>query len=138
MLIKTCAKCGKVIQYPQTYCTTCLAVVLEEREKLRKEAKRKYDREYSRTRDKTYHKFYDSKEWKIASRAYMRDIGYKCEDCGVLATEVHHIEPIQTAEGWDKRLDRDNFRAQCIACHNQKHKRFVKRKTPLDPMKGGG
>lgn len=138
MLIKTCAKCGKVIQYPQTYCTACLAVVLAEREERQKEAKRKYDREYSKKRDKTFHKFYLSKDWKITSRAYMRDVGYRCEDCGSIATEVHHITPIQTTEGWDRRLDPDNLRAQCTTCHNDKHKRFVKRKTPLDPMKGRG
>ena len=44
-----------------------------------------------------------------------------------MATEVHHIKPIQTDEGWERRLDYDNTKSVCIECHNYYHNRFQKK-----------
>ena len=56
----------------------------------------------------------------------------QCEDCRnvgrvTVATEVHHIEPIRTAAGWERRLDQSNLVVLCPACHNKRHKRFGSR-----------
>lgn len=64
---------------------------------------------------------------------------YKCEDCIEenkkdsnyiiqLAEEVHHLEFIETPEGWKRRLDYYNLRALCHRHHDKRHKRFQKRK----------
>lgn len=128
MLIKFCKRCGAVIRYPRTYCESCQALVNEEREAYRTEAKRKADREYNRRRDPKYIRFYNSEDWKILSATYIQDRGYRCECCGKIATEVHHVDPIQTPSGWDRRLDYTNLEALCTACHNKRHGRFQPRK----------
>jgi uncharacterized protein (DUF362 family) len=38
--------------------------------------------------------------------------------------DVDHIIPLDTPEGWARRLDPDNCRALCVPCHNKKHGRF--------------
>ena len=49
--------------------------------------------------------------------------------CQGLATEVHHIKPIQTRDGWDKRLEWENLEAVCTSCHNGRHpEKFGRRK----------
>ena len=64
---------------------------------------------------------------------------YRCEDCieeykkdnkykMQLAEEVHHLQFIETPEGWLRRLDYDNLRALCHAHHDKRHNRFQKRK----------
>jgi 5-methylcytosine-specific restriction protein A len=53
-----------------------------------------------------------------------------CEACdarGILikpARHVHHVEPIDTEEGWAKRLVITNLQSLCLPCHNR-----VKRDT---------
>lgn len=59
---------------------------------------------------------------------YTQDKGYRCEECGAIASEVHHIVPIQTDEGWERRLDYNNLECVCVYCHNKKHGRFIKKK----------
>ena len=63
---------------------------------------------------------------------------YRCEDCIEenkkdpsyeiqLAEEVHHLEFIETPEGWKRRLDYYNLRALCHSHHDKRHNRFQKK-----------
>ena len=85
------------------------------------------NKRYNKTRDPKYGRFYNGVEWRTLSRKRLQDDGYKCVMCGAFASEVDHIVPIQTPEGWDKRLDYDNTRSLCLDCHNKRHNRFKKR-----------
>ncbi len=121
---KLCAKCGRLIEYPNRYCDSCRALY----ESQSKEAEKEANKNYNRKRDRRYLRFYQSKEWNILKNKYMQDKGYKCELCKSLATEVHHIEPIQTEAGWVRRLDYTNLMLVCVKCHNKIHGRFIPRK----------
>ncbi len=87
---------------------------------------RDYAREYGERKeseDPKYRKFYRSKEWRMTSRKYLQHAGYRCEVCGRQGTDVHHVKPIQTPEGWDRRFDFDNLKLLCVSCHNDAHGR---------------
>lgn len=127
MLIKQCAKCGIYIPYGKSYCPECERIVLEEREKRKRESIKRYNRTYDKTkRDDRARKFYVSKEWRMLSARYLQDKMYRCERCGNIATQVHHKEHIQTETGWHRRLDITNLEALCLQCHNEEHGRFKK------------
>ena len=127
MLLKSCGRCGNLIPYGRAYCDKCTLVVEAEREDRLKLSKRQADRRYNKTRDPKYLRFYNSKEWRILSRVCLQEGGYRCRKCGAYASEVDHIKPIQTPEGWELRLDKSNLQPLCVDCHNAKHKRFIKR-----------
>lgn len=59
--------------------------------------------------------------------------GYRCEakldGCQGIAAEVHHIKPIQTAEGWKLRLDWSNIEALCTSCHNKRHPEKLRKRS---------
>ena len=132
MLWKACPRCKKIIPHGLPYCATCAPLAEAEREAKRERKaeylRKKYQRKYNSKRDPKYIAFYRSKEWKATSRAKMADAHYKCEaklaGCTTIAVEVHHVKPIQTDEGWHERLEWDNLKAVCIACHNTLHDRF--------------
>ena len=124
MLLKSCGRCGDLIPYGASYCSKCLPIVTAEREARLKDTKRKNNREYNKGRDPRYTRFYNSSDWRILSAKRLQDDGYQCAWCGKIATEVDHIEEIQTPEGWEKRLDYDNTRSLCHDCHNKRHNRF--------------
>lgn len=128
MLLKSCKRCGNLIPYGSVYCSSCLPIVLAEREERLRELKKEGNRRYNKKRDPKYIRFYRSSEWKILSRKRLQDDGYKCVKCCKMASEVDHIKPIQTDEGWEHRLDYDNTQSLCLDCHNAKHNRFKKRK----------
>lgn len=128
MLTKVCKKCGKFIPYPFVYCDDCQKVVDAQRAKRKEEAKRKAQKNYNKKRNPKYTRFYNSIQWRTLSMKYTQDKGYRCEECGAIASEVHHIVPIQTDEGWERRLDYNNLECLCVRCHNKKHYRFVKKK----------
>jgi 5-methylcytosine-specific restriction endonuclease McrA len=128
MILKLCAKCGKPTAYPARYCSTCLPIVLAEREKREAEVKAKADKAYNARRDPKYPIFYHSQAWRMLSARYLQGHIYKCEACGGLAVEVHHKIPIQTPEGWERRFDITNLKAVCIECHNKEHGRFQRRR----------
>lgn len=123
MLLKPCSKCGRLIPYGKSYCDNCVIKVQSDREASKKES----DKRYNKTRDLKYVRFYNSKEWRILSRSRLQHDGYKCVKCGKVASEVDHIIPIQTPQGWDLRLDFNNTQSLCLQCHNKKHNRFIKR-----------
>ena len=144
MIVKMCAKCGKIIEYPNSYYSKCKAIVDKQKDEIRRRSNRKYNK----TRDPKYVKFRKSKQWKMLKERYLQDLqykyndvkyAYKCEDCIEenkkdsnykihLAEEVHHLQFIETPEGWLRRLDYNNLRALCHAHHDKRHNRFQKRK----------
>lgn len=136
MLLKACPRCKRMIPHGLSYCAECAPIAEAQRAEARErkaEYKRKqYNKKYNRQRDPKYLAFYRSKEWKITSRTKLQQASYKCQaqlpGCTTLAVEVHHIKPIQTAEGWDLRLDWDNLEPLCTACHNARHQRFKTKK----------
>lgn len=135
MLLKACPRCKRMIPHGMAYCRDCAPIAEAQRadaqERKAQHNRKKYNQKYNRQRDPKYLAFYRSKEWKITSRTKLQQAGYKCEaklpGCTRLAVEAHHIKPIQTAEGWDLRLDWDNLEAVCTSCHNNRHQRFKKK-----------
>lgn len=132
MLLKSCNRCGTLIQYGAVYCTICKPIVEQEREARRIESNKASNRRYNKTRDPKYIRFYNSSDWRILSRKRLQDDGYKCVKCGKIASEVDHIKPIQIPGGWELRLDIDNLQSLCIGCHNAKHERFKKKRKRLE------
>ncbi len=125
MIVKPCPRCGKVMAYGPAYCTDCTPLATQELEEIRQRNAERKQKAYNRRRDPKYLAFYRSKDWKAQSRAKLQAVAYKCEarltGCQGLAVEVHHIKPIQTREGWDKRLEWENLEAVCTSCHNGRH-----------------
>ena len=136
MLLKSCKRCGNLIPYGRVYCTTCQPIVDAQREARRVENKRASDRRYNKTRDPKYGRFYKSAGWRTLSKKRLQDDGYKCVKCGEIASEVDHIIPIQTPEGWERRLDYDNTQSLCLECHNIKHNRFKKKAKTRNRLEG--
>lgn len=127
-IIKLCAKCKKPIVYPNRYCLKCQSIYEEEV----KENERLTNRRYNQKRDKKYIRFYNSNEWNQLKNKRLQDSNYMCERCKELgkrtiATEVHHIVPIQIERGWERRLDYTNTKSVCTSCHNYYHDRFKKK-----------
>ena len=131
-----CPRCKRLIPVGIAYCEDCRPVAeaqaAEAIERRRAFKRAKYNKAYNQRRDPKYGRFYNSVDWRTLSRAKLQDCGYKCEakldGCQRLAVEVHHIEPIKTPEGWDKRLEWDNLMGVCIACHNVLDGKTFKRK----------
>ena len=131
MILKSCHRCGTLIQYGSTYCTICKPIVEQEREARRLEYSKEANKRYNKKRDPKYIRFYNSSEWRVLSLKRLQDEGYRCVKCKAIASEVDHIVPIQTPEGWERRLDYNNLQSLCLACHNAKHDRFKKRDRRL-------
>lgn len=128
-LLKACPRCRRLIPHGLPYCADCAPIAEAERQaKQERRAEylaKKYNRQYNQRRaqeDPKYRQFRNSKPWKMTSRAKLQACGYKCEakleGCQRTACEVHHIQPLKTPEGWERRLDWDNLQGVCIACHN--------------------
>ncbi len=126
MAVHPCPRCNRLIPVGVQYCEDCRpeaeAQAAEAIERRRAYKVAKYNKDYNRRRDPKYLAFYRSKDWRITSKAKLQDCGYKCEakleGCKGLAMEVHHVKPLKTEEGWDRRLDWSNLQGVCISCHN--------------------
>lgn len=127
MLLKPCGRCGRPILYGVGYCSECAPIVQAQREERIAQSKRESNRRYNQKRDPKYTRFYNSKEWRVLSLSRLQYDNYKCVKCGAIASEVDHIKPIQTPEGWELRLEFNNTRSLCLECHNKRHNRFNKR-----------
>lgn len=143
MIVKMCAKCKRIIEYPNRYCSKCQKIVDEQAEEIKKRSNIRYNK----TRDPKLVKFRKSDEWQRLKNKYLQDLqhkygdvkyAYKCEDCIEenrknsdykiqLAEEVHHLVFIETPEGWLRRLDYNNLRALCHMHHDKRHNRFQKK-----------
>ena len=67
--------------------------------------------------------FYNSKEWRRVSSAYMSSKSYICERCGKPATICHHKKWLNAQNVHDPSiaLNFDNLEALCQECHNAEH-----------------
>jgi len=67
--------------------------------------------------------FYNSKEWRRVSAAYMSSKLYICERCGKPAQICHHKKWLNEKNVHDPEtaLSFDNLEALCIECHNAEH-----------------
>lgn len=75
-------------------------------------------------------RFYKSNEWKIARTMKIASVGGRCEKCGDVGTEVHHIIHL-TPENVDNpeiSINQDNLLLLCKECHNKEHERFTDKK----------
>lgn len=68
-------------------------------------------------------KFYESKQWRRISAAYMSSKSYICEECGKPATICHHKIWLDGSNVKDPEiaLNFDNLEALCLDCHNRIH-----------------
>lgn len=121
MLMKRCVRCGALFSYSSSSrCPDCEKKYQAEAPKIQADTAKRYNRK----RNQKETAFYRSKEWKTLRNWYSQKAGFKCEECGKLGTEVHHIVPIQKPEGWNRRLDPKNLKLLCTACHNKIHKKL--------------
>ena len=67
--------------------------------------------------------FYNSKEWRRVSAAYLSSKLYICERCGKPAQICHHKKWLNESNVHDPEtaLSFDNLEALCIECHNAEH-----------------
>lgn len=72
--------------------------------------------------------FYSSKQWQDCREAYLKTVGYKCEDCQAKGIEtpaviVHHIVEIRPQNINDPAvtLNFANLKAVCRQCHADEH-----------------
>lgn len=138
MLMKPCPRCKRMMPYGPAYCPECKPIAEAQLQAIQERNAKQKAAKYNRARDPKYKAFYNSKGktgWKTLSRAYLQAAGYKCQahltaDCQGIATEVHHVVPIQTPEGWARRLDWTNLEAVCTVCHNLRHPEKLRRATP--------
>ena len=131
-ILKPCPKCKRLIPHGWSYCPDCKPIAEAEREAAKEQRRLQYNKQYNSRRDPKYLTFYRSKAWRTTSKAKLHSVGYRCEGhlqgCTGIACEVHHIKPIQTPEGWEKRLEWENLEALCTACHNGRHPEKFKKK----------
>lgn len=76
-----------------------------------------------------YKLFYQGREWKSLRAYKFTEAKGLCEECLVkgkivAGKEIHHIIPIETEEGWERRYDITNLRCLCPSCHNKAHERI--------------
>jgi 5-methylcytosine-specific restriction protein A len=125
MALKKLCRCGKVIDYNQTYCNEC--------EKTHRQERAASNKHYDKyTRDKSAAAFYNSPEW-IKTREYTL-AKYKGLDLYaffilnkiVYADTVHHI--VELKENWDRRLDVNNLFPLSSSNHNAIHTMYEKDK----------
>lgn len=78
--------------------------------------------------------FYDSKEWKNVRKMKMLEANYRCEKCGNVAEEVHHIIVLNESNITNPMitLNVKNLIALCKDCHNKEHGRFKKTNIKFD------
>lgn len=135
MLMKRCPRCKRMMPYGPAYCAECKPLAEAELQAIRDRNAKKRASTYNRARDPKYLTFYRSKAWRTLSRSFLQAAGYKCQarlstDCTRTATEAHHVEPIQTPGGWERRLDWSNLEAVCTVCHNLRHPEKLRKATP--------
>lgn len=129
VLLKLCSKCGAATPNHNAICDRCA----ERLPAMQRERHAGYDKH----RDPAKVAFYRSGPWRALRLRKLESIGYRCEECvrewqaGLrreedieLATEVHHIEPLEV--NWARRLDITNLKGDCKAHHSAEeshHKR---------------
>lgn len=131
MIIKKCARCGKLTPYGARWCEVCKPICEAEEEQRRQERQKARQRKADQARkDDPVRAFYRSKEWRTLSAAYLQSRRWRCERCGRVAECVHHKKYIKSPGGWDVRLEWGNLEALCSRCHAEEHERSRGRSKP--------
>ena len=104
-------------------CTTYVrrrGLYCEAHEQQGRNARRERDRFYDQhQRNPNARVFYNSAGWQRA-RAIKLAHNPTCERCcRAWARHVHHVKPITTPEGWERRLDQKYLKSLCPPCHNE-------------------
>ena len=74
------------------------------------------------TREETRRKVYNTPRW-VRLREWKLTRDPVCR-CGVLATQVHHVEPIRSGgEAWEP----SNLESVCFRCHQRRHEKPERR-----------
>ena len=68
---------------------------------------------------------YATREWALLRLAKLREMNYRCEQCGTYAREVHHVVPLHA--GGPVLPELDGLRVLCVWCHRGEHR--TKRRT---------
>lgn len=71
-------------------------------------------------------RFYKSDKWKVARAIKIASAGGRCEKCGAIGTEVHHIIHLTPENINDPSItvNQENLMLLCNECHNKEHGRF--------------
>ena len=71
-------------------------------------------------------RFYKSDEWKIARSMKIAASVGRCEKCGAVGTEVHHIVHLTPENIFDTEvtINQKNLMLLCTECHNKMHHRW--------------
>jgi len=79
---------------------------------------------------KELHNFYKSDVWKLARKIKIMNVNGRCERCGGIGVEVHHIQRLNLDNVKDASvsINPENLELLCRECHNKEHKRFYKEK----------
>lgn len=77
---------------------------------------------------KILHNFYKSDAWKLARQIKITQADGRCEGCGNIGTEVHHIKrlTVDNVNDVSVSINPENLELLCKGCHNKEHKRFFK------------
>lgn len=79
-------------------------------------------------------RFYRSAAWQQARLIKITSAKGRCEKCGGVGEEVHHIIPLTALNVNDPniKLNQKNLILLCRECHNKEHERFSKNKQKFD------
>ena len=65
-------------------------------------------------------KVYAARRWKVLRLAKLRDVDYRCEECGRWTNEVHHRVPL--VDGGPAFPPLSGLVALCEECHMDAHR----------------
>lgn len=79
-------------------------------------------------------RFYRSDAWQQARLIKITTANGRCERCGGVGEEVHHIVYVtpNNVKDLNITLNQDNLILLCKDCHNNEHARFIKNKQKFD------
>jgi len=79
-------------------------------------------------------RFYRSAAWQQARLLKITSANGRCEKCGGVGEEVHHVVHVtpSNVEDLNVALNQDNLILLCKECHNKEHERFRKNKQKFD------
>jgi 5-methylcytosine-specific restriction endonuclease McrA len=79
-------------------------------------------------------RFYRSAAWQQARLIKITSANGRCEKCGGVGEEVHHIIHVtpNNVKNLNVTLNQDNLILLCKDCHNKEHERFRKNKQKFD------
>jgi len=79
-------------------------------------------------------RFYRSATWQQARLIKITNVNGRCEKCGGVGEEVHHIVHVTPSNVNDINvtLSQDNLILLCKECHNNEHERFSKGRRKFD------